>query len=215
MSDRQSHDAGITYSWELKAINDVETVRLDGDGIAVETSTEKQFHRYESITEIYLVPSVSGGEPMAMLVFNQKRYGIRSTLTISGPAPGEPQAQSKADRFNHFVSALHRILMQRSLTPTIKFKCGVALNIWGWLVYGYPFIRATALILAPIGAVAGLVMQSFGFVLTCVGGGVAMLLAPKYAPPKVPKDLRRIRPYSPDAIPDGCLAYAMASANAG
>ena len=204
MKNKPSQHAVTSYSWELKGLNDVETITLGSDGISVETSTERFSYNYESIIEIYLIPGVSGGEPMAMMVFNGKRYGIRTTLTASGPAPLESSEQ--ADRFNHFVRELHRILIERNLAPAIKFKCGVALNTWGWLIYGYPLIRATALILAPIGAVAGLVMHSFGFVVTCVGGGIAMLLAPKYTPPNVPKDLRRIRKYSPEMIPEGCLA---------
>ena len=204
MKSTPNQAAVTSYSRELKSLNDVETITLGNDGISLATSTEKLFYNYESIIEIYLVPGVSGGQPMAMTVFNGKRYGIRKTLTASGPTPLESSAQ--ADSYNRFVRELHRILIERNLAPAIKFKCGVALNIWGWLIYGYPLIRATALALAPIGAVAGLVMQSFGFVVTCVAGGIAMLLAPKYTPPNVPKDLRRIRPYSPDAIPEGCFA---------
>lgn len=204
MTKLENQQGMTTYSWIVETIDQVVTVTLGDEGIFSSAGAEKRLDPYESITEVYLSPGMGEGKPTAMLSFNRKVYGIRAGLTIWGPKPHVSIGQ--AEQFNHFVRELHRILIERNLAPVIKFKCGVALNIWGWLIYGYPLIRGTALALAPVGAVAGLVMQSFGFVVTCVAGGISMLLAPKYTPPNVPKDLRRIRPYSPDAIPEGCFA---------
>ena len=196
----------VTYSWVPREASTATIARLEPDGIAIETSQGRRFDTYENILEVQLTPPVSEREPITYVTFRRKEFGFHALFTIWGPVASAPASQHES--YNAWVRTLHKKLLDRGLSERITFKCGIAMNIVGWLIYGYLLIRATALALAPIGAVAGLVMQSFGFVVTCVAGGIAMLLAPKYTPPNVPKDLRRIRQYSPEAIPEGCFASA-------
>lgn len=65
----------------------------------------------------------------------------------------------------------------------------------------------SALVFVPIGIVAAIMTNSWALAMTCIGGGAAMLMMPKLAKPDVPVDLRQVCPYSPNAIPEGCLAY--------
>ena len=198
------------YVWIPRGATSATTVRLEPDGISIENTQGRRFDSYKNIREVQLTPPVSDREPITYVMFDRKEFGFHVLFTVWGPIASAPEEQR--DSYNAWVLALHKILLDRGLSDRITFKCGIAMNVVGWLIDGYPLIRATALILAPIGAVAGLVMHSFGFVVTCVGGGIAMLLAPKYTPPNVPKDLRRIRKYSPEAIPEGCLAAVVSPA---
>ena len=198
----------VTYSWIPRDASTAAHARLEPDGIAIETSQGRRFDTYENILEVQLTPPVSEREPISYVTFKRKEFGFHALFTIWGPVASAPASQHES--YNVWVRTLHQNLLDRGLSERITFKCGVAMNIVGWLIYGNPFIRGLALALAPVGIVGGIMMQSWGIVAACVGGGLVMFSMPKVPKPDVPKDLRRIRPYSPDALPNGCFARARA-----
>ncbi|AMP36039.1 hypothetical protein ACI2VK_17265 [Ralstonia nicotianae] len=192
------------YRWDAPDGTGSIQFSLKPDGIEITAPYGTEFEPYPSITAVSLVPAIGGDAACAIITFNRKEFGLRARQIVWAENPAANPMQ--AANYDRWIRALHQALIDRQLTANISFRCGTRWNALGWLYNVYPIIRMVALGLIPIGIIAALVTQSWAFATTCVGGGTAMLLMPKFAKPSIPKELQRIRPYSPDAIPEGCLA---------
>ncbi|MGE1001468.1 hypothetical protein [Ralstonia pseudosolanacearum] len=196
----------LTYTWTSRDSTYNIKFTLETDGIVVEAPNGKSFEPYTAIRGVQLTPAMTNFGPVTAIWLNRKQLGLAVTIAVRGPYPPADAGQVVA--YNNWVKALHAILIERQLLPQITFRCGTHVNRWGWIAAAYPALRVGALVLVPIGIVAAIMTSSWAFAITCVGGGAAMLMMPKIAKPDVPDDLRHVRPYSPDAIPEGCLAKA-------
>ncbi|BEU70466.1 MULTISPECIES: hypothetical protein [Ralstonia solanacearum species complex] len=193
-----------TYTWVSPKGKGSIQYTLTGSGISVAYTNATVFEPYDTVREIQSTPPLSNRGTEMYVVFNRKVSGVHALIRVAGPSGAANVGQIAA--YNRWVRSLHRALVERNLAQNVTFICGVRWNVLRWIFYAYPVVRMIALALAPIGIMGALMTGSWGFAMTCIGGGVVMLTMPTIPRPNVPKDLRRIRPYSPEAIPDGCLA---------
>ncbi|MFV8624513.1 hypothetical protein ACNREE_08580 [Ralstonia pseudosolanacearum] len=194
----------LTYTWISRDSTYNIKFILEADGIVVEAPNGKSFEPYTAIRGVQLTPAMTNFGPVTAIWLNRKQFGLAVTIAVRGPYPSADAGQVTA--YNNWVKALHATLIERQLVDQITFRCGTHVNRWGWIASAYPALRVSALALVPIGIVAAIMTNSWAFAMTCIGGGAAMLMMPKIVKPDVPNDLRRVGPYSPDAIPEGCLA---------
>ena len=195
-----------TYTWVSRDASYNIRFTLGADGVVVETPNGKSVEPYTAIRGVQLTPAMMNYGPVTAIWLDRKQLGLAVTIGVRGPYPSCDVDQ--ASSYNSWVKALHATLINRQLADHITFRCGTHVNRWGWVASAYPVFQASAFALVPLGMVAAVMTGAWAFAMTCVGGGAAMLLMPKIAKPDVPDDLRRVRPYSPDAIPEGCLAKA-------
>lgn len=193
-----------TYSWTSRDGSHYASATLMPDGIDLTFSNEKRFERYDGITHVQLMPAAGNDGVGVILRYSHKVAGMYQRDIIWGPRP--PVDAMNADAFNQWLLALHCILVARGQSDRTTFKCGAAMNTWGWLFYVTPIIRVVALSLVPIGLIAAAMTRDFAFALMCVGGGAALLATPKVKRPDLPERMRRIGPYDPQDVPAECLA---------
>lgn len=193
-----------TYTWVSPRGNGSITYTLTDAGISVAYSNATDLEPYETVREIQITPPLANHGTEMYVVFNRKVQGVHAVVRVAGPAASTGIEQLAI--YNKWVRSLHRVLVERDLAKNVKFTCGVRWNVLKWIFWAYPAIRITSLALVPVGIVGAMITGSWTFAMTCVGGGIVMLTMPKISKPNVPKELRRIQPYSAEAIPEGCLA---------
>ncbi len=200
------HAPGLiaSYTWVSRDVAHSIQFTLRADGIEIDAPNGKSFEPYTAIRGVQLTPAMTNFGPVTAIWLNRKQLGVAVTIGVRGPYPCADAEQVSS--YNNWVKALHTTLVGRQLADGITFRCGTHVNRWGWIASAYPVLRAGALVLIPIGIATAIMTRSWAFATTCVGGGVSMLLTPKITKPNVPKDLQRIRQYSPEAIPEGCFA---------
>ncbi|MDB0567586.1 hypothetical protein AB6Q13_09390 [Ralstonia solanacearum] len=195
-----------TYTWSAPDGSGSIHFSLKPDGIEIVAPYGTELEPYTSITAISLIPAISTDAACTVITFNRKAFGLRARQIVWAERPVKNPVQ--AANYDKWLKALHQALIDRHLADGISFRCGTRWSALGWLYSVYPVIRVAALTLIPIGIAAALATQSWAFATTCIGGGSAMLLMPKFAKPSIPTELQRIRSYTPDAIPVGCFATA-------
>lgn len=201
------HELGSmnTYTWTSRDSTHNIKFTLGADGIEIEAPNGRSFEPYTAIRGVQLTPAMTNFGPVTAIWLNRKQLGLAVTIAVRGPYPPADAGQITA--YNNWVRALHATLIERQLAPQISFRCGTHVSRWGWVAAAYPALKIGTLVLAPVGIVAAIMTSSWAFAITCIGGGAAMLMMPKLAKPDVPDDLRSVRPYAPDAIPERCLAH--------
>lgn len=195
-----------SYIWTSRDTTFNIAFYLEDEGIAIEAPNGKSFEPYSAIRGIQLTPAMTRFGAVTAIWLDRKQMGLAVTIGVRGSYP--PADANQVSSYNHWVKTLHATLIDRQLAGGITFQCGTQVSRWGWIASVYPVIRVTALVLVPVGLVAAFATGAWAFAVACVGGGAAMLMMPKISKPDVPEDLRRIRSYSPEAIPEGCLAQA-------
>ena len=194
------------YTWNAPDGSGSVRFSLKAYGIEIAVANGVDFEPYNAIKAISLIPEMSSDAACAVITFNRKEHGFFVRRLVWAERAGDDPSQAAS--YDRWIKALHQVLIDRGLASSITFRCGTRWNMLGWLFYAYPAIRVVALALIPIGVVGAVVTQSRAFAMMRIGGGIAMLLTPKIAKPNVPKNLQRIRQYSPEAIPEGCFASA-------
>lgn len=193
-----------TYQWNTPDGSGHIVYTLTPDGISIEYTNATDVEPYDTISEIQVTPPLANRGTEMYVVFNRKIHGVHALIRVAGPSASADIDQIVT--YNNWVRSLHRELIERGLAANVRFICGVRWSMLKWIFWAYPAVRVTSLALVPVGVVGAMVTGSWAFAITCIGGGIAMLLMPKITKPNVPRELQRIRTYSPDAIPDGCLA---------